>query len=178
MLEPFHPYLSPSYRVKFATEAWEFEGARALRQQVFCREQGLFDADDRDAVDDYATTIVAVSLLAGEPDEVVGSVRIHPEAPGVWWGSRLAVAQRFRKVAGLGAGLIRLAVGSARGLGCRAFYAHVQAQNRPLFERLHWEPLQEIELRGWPHWLMRADLGQYPVIAAPELGVPLCARAA
>ena len=178
MLEPFRPYLSPSYRVKFATEAWEFDGARALRRQVFCQEQGLFKIDDTDADDHHATPIVAVNLIAGEPDEVVGSVRIHEEAPGTWWGSRLAVDQGFRRVGGLGAGLIRVAVGSARFLGCREFYAHVQAQNRSLFERLHWAPLEEIELRGRAHWLMQADLDAYPAIAAPTLGLPVRARAA
>ena len=178
MLEPFRPYLSPSYRVKFATDAWEFDGARALRRQVFCREQGLFEIDDTDAVDHYATPIVAVNLIAGEPDEVVGSVRIHEEASRIWWGSRLAVAQSFRRVGALGSGLIRVAVGSARGMGCREFYAHVQAQNRLLFERLHWAPLQEITLRGHPHWLMQADLDAYPIIAAPTLGMAVRARAA
>ncbi len=178
MLEPFRPYLSPSYRVKFAAEPWEFDGARALRRRVFCQEQGIFDADDADAVDHYATPIVAVNLVAGEPDQVVGAVRIHEERPGVWWGSRLAVDPGFRRVGALGAGLIRVAVGSARGLGCREFFAHVQAQNRPLFERLSWAPLNELELRGRPHWLMQADLNAYPVIAAPAVGLAVRARAA
>lgn len=178
MLEPFRPWLSPAYRIKFATEAWEFEAARALRRQVFCGEQGLFDGDDADGVDAYATPIVAVSTTAAEPDEVAGVVRIHEEAPRVWWGSRLAVAPRFRRVGSLGSGLIRLAVGSARALGAQEFYAHVQSQNRPLFERLDWTPLREIDLVGRPHWLMQANLEAYAPILAPGLGFSVRARAA
>jgi putative N-acetyltransferase (TIGR04045 family) len=178
VLEAFPPYLPPAYRVKFADEAWEFEGARALRRQVFCEEQGLFPTDDTDQLDSYAVPIVAVSLIAGQPDEVVGAVRIHEEAPGVWWGSRLAVAQNFRRVAALGSGLIQVAVGSARAMGCREFHAHVQAQNRALFERLNWAAVHAIELHGHPHWRMRADLDAYPPIPAPTLGLPVRAKAA
>jgi putative N-acetyltransferase (TIGR04045 family) len=178
MLEPFRPYLASSYRVKFATEAWELAGSRALRRAVFCEEQGLFEVDDTDWIDARATPIVAVSLVAGEPDDVVGAVRIHEETPGVWWGSRLAVVRAYRRVGALGAGLIRLAVGSARAMGAREFHAHVQAQNRPLFERLNWTAIEPLELRGHPHWLMRAQLEAYAPIAAPALGLPLRAKAA
>ncbi|HEY1927872.1 MAG TPA: MSMEG_0567/Sll0786 family nitrogen starvation N-acetyltransferase [Caulobacteraceae bacterium] len=178
MFEPSRPYLSPAYTVKSATEAWEFEDARTLRRQVFCHEQGLFAADDADAVDAYAIQIVAVNLIAGEPDEVIGVVRIHQEKPGVWWGSRLAVDERFRRVGALGASLIRFAVGSARGMGCQQFLAHVQAQNRLLFERLNWTALEAVTLRDWPHLLMEAHLDAYPVIAAPRSGPPVHAKAA
>jgi putative N-acetyltransferase (TIGR04045 family) len=171
MLEPFAPFVAPTYRVKFATERWEFDGARALRRAVFCAEQKVFEADDADAIDAFALPIVAVDMVIGDPHEVVGAVRIHEAEPRVWWGSRLAVAQGFRRVGALGPGLIRVAVGSAKGLGCRRFYAHVQAQNRSLFERLHWKALEPIELRGWPHWLMQADLENYPVIETPDLGI-------
>ena len=98
MFEPFKPFLASAYQIKFATEAWEKEGAAALRRQVFCTEQGLFDGDDRDAVDDAAIPIVAISLFGIAADAVVGTVRIHrhPEDPGVWWGSRLAVIGQYR----------------------------------------------------------------------------------
>jgi putative N-acetyltransferase (TIGR04045 family) len=177
MFEPFRPYLSPAYAVKAASEAWEFDGARILRRQVFCHEQGLFETDDADAVDAYGIQIVAVNLIAGEPDEVVGVVRIHQERPGVWWGSRLAVVERFRRVGALGASLIRFAVGSARGLGCQQFLAHVQVQNRVLFERLHWTALEAVTLRDRPHLLMEAELDAFPVIAATR-GQTAAARAA
>ena len=41
-------------RIKLATLPAEQAAARALRQQVFCLEQGLFDGDDTDAIDSSA----------------------------------------------------------------------------------------------------------------------------
>jgi len=170
IFEPFKPFLAPDFRVKFATTRWEREGAAALRRQVFCDEQKIFAADDRDAIDDIAVPIVAVSSLAVADDDVVGCVRIHEADLGLWWGSRLAVAPTYRKMGALGTSLIRLAVGSAHARGCRRFLAHVQSANAPLFHSLHWRTLEETTLHGRPHHLMEADLAQYPAIRNPETG--------
>ncbi|MBW4023015.1 MAG: histone acetyltransferase [Proteobacteria bacterium] len=170
IFEPFPPFLSPEYRVKFATETWERRGAKALRRAVFCAEQGIFQGDDRDATDDVAIPIVAISSLGIAADAVVGTVRIHEPEPGVWWGSRLAVAHDYRRVGALGAALIRLAVGSAHARGAHAFHAYVQSRNALLFQRLHWETLEQIDVHGRPHHYMRANLDHYPPIADPETG--------
>src|SRR6516225_1682274 len=124
IFEPFPVFLPAEYRVKFATDPWEHREAAALRRQVFCVEQHIFAGDDRDAIDDVAITLVAISSFAVAPQEVVGTVRIHEAEPGVWWGSRLAVAADYRRIGALGTSLIRLAVGAAHGRGCRRFYAH------------------------------------------------------
>jgi putative N-acetyltransferase (TIGR04045 family) len=145
---------------------------------VFCDEQGLFAGDDRDAVDDYAIAIVALSMLGVAADGIVGAVRIHEETPGVWVGSRLAVERDYRRVGAIGATLIRLAVSSAHAMGCRTFLANVQAQNEPLFRQMRWETLAEIELHGRPHLRMRADLDFYPPCHAPEVGFVALRRAA
>jgi putative N-acetyltransferase (TIGR04045 family) len=178
MFDSFAPFLPSEFRVKFAASRWEREGAFALRRAVFCQEQGLFVGDDRDAVDDYAITIVALSMLGVAADAVVGSVRIHEEAPGVWFGSRLAVDGEFRRIGAIGATLIRLAVSAAHAMGCRSFLAHVQAQNGALFRQMHWETLAEVELHGRPHLKMRADLAFYPPCAAPEVGFVALRKAA
>ncbi len=170
IFEPFPPYVAREFHIKFATEAWERRGAAALRRRVFCGEQGLFGDDDRDRLDDVATCIVAVSLVGVAADEVVGTVRIHEAGPGVWWGSRLAVAKEYRRVSALGAGLIQLAVSSANASGCRRFLAHVQSQNAPLFHRMHWQTLEELDLHGLPHHKMLADLAHYPPCREPERG--------
>jgi hypothetical protein len=94
----------------------------------------------------------------------------HEAEAGVWWGSRLAVAAPYRRIGALGTALIKLAVSSAHARGCTRFLAHVQAQNAPLFHRLHWRTLEEIELLGHPHHKMEADLAFYPPFASPELG--------
>ena len=178
MSDPFTPFSPSEFRVKFAASRWEREGAFALRRAVFCEEQGIFAQDDRDAVDDYAINIVALSMLGVAADRVVGAVRIHEETPGVWWGSRLAVDAEFRRVGAIGATLIRLAVSSAHAMGGRTFLAHVQAPNGLLFKQLHWSTLAEVELFGRPHLKMSADLNQYPPCRAPEVGYVALRKAA
>ncbi len=170
MFEPFRPFLAADFTVKFATATWEKRGAARLRREVFCEEQGLFAGDDRDPIDEVAIPLVAVSMLGLLADDVVGTVRIHEPEPGLWWGSRLAVAAEYRKVGALGAALIRLAVCSAHARGCTRFLAHVQSQNALLFRRLRWDIVEEIELHGRPHVLMQADLAHYPPIRDPETG--------
>ena len=76
IFEPFERFSASEFRVKFAASRWERGGADALRRQVFCDEQGLFEQDDRDSVDDYAITLVALSMLGVAADQVVGTVRI------------------------------------------------------------------------------------------------------
>ena len=127
--------------------------------------------------------LLARALLnRGMPDQVVGTVRIHThpegEEPGLWWGSRLAVHAAFRQHGRLGATLIRLAVSSAHARGALVFLAHVQAQNVPLFQRLHWSLLKEETLHGRPHALMQADLAHYPPCHDPLWGYSTQAPAA
>lgn len=158
------------YTIKWTTLAWEESQAKSLRRRVFCEEQSLFREDDSDAIDDTAQLLVAVGSIAGMPEEIVGTVRIHQESPGTWFGSRLAVDQPYRGQRQLVAGLIQLAVSSAHGLGCKQFFAHVQHQNRRLFERLHWEVRDQLTLHGQPHWLMQADLEHYAPCHTPCSG--------
>jgi len=156
------PFFPNEYLIKWATEDWEFNGLWKLRRDVFCEEQGVFEGDDRDATDQIATPLVALACIGGIPNEVVGTVRIHSSDPGVWWGSRLAVSADYRKQGHLGAALIRLAVTTAHAQVCHTFLAQVQSRNVPLFRRLHWASLEEIQIHGRPHHLMQADLDWYP----------------
>lgn len=150
------------FQVKWATTPWETRQAMELRRQVFCAEQRIFEDSDLDEIDKVAKTIVATSYLAGHPDRVVGTVRIHESEAGLWWGSRLAVTDELRQHGRLGANLIRMAVSSAHSQGCERFLAHVQQQNVVMFQKLHWTLLEWTELHGRPHGLMQADLTHYP----------------
>lgn len=166
-------YTPQEFRVQWASGPWMHDEAHALRRRVFCSEQRLFEDDDRDAIDtDNPSTrlLVALACVAGHPDAVVGTVRIHEAEPGVWWGSRLAVASAWRRHSRLGSTLIQLAVSSAHALGCREFLAHVQVQNVPLFLRLHWTRLGPRILHGWEHAAMQADLAHYPPCTTPLAG--------
>lgn len=159
------------YTIKWVTLPWEREQAYALRQRVFCQEQRLFEEHDVDTVDNSARLIVALGGVGGWHEEVVGTVRINEDAPGIWSGSRLAVDTRFRRQGQLGPMLIRLAVCSAHALGCREFFAQVQYQNEPLFRRMHWRTLEWIQLRGMKHARMQADLEHYPACHDPLSGM-------
>ena len=168
-------YAPQEFRIQWASDPWMERQALVLRRRVFCDEQALFVHDDVDEIDRDASTrsLVALTCLAGEADEAIGTVRIHQAAPGVWWGSRLAVRADWRQHRRLGSSLIRLAVSSAHALGCEEFLAHVQAQNVPLFERLNWQSLDTCELHGRPHALMRASLAHYPPCTTPYAGFVL-----
>lgn len=164
-------------RIKLATTQQEREAARALRRAVFCEEQGIFNGDDTDAIDALALPIAAVMSMPGAADQVVGTVRIHEPEPGLWYGSRLAVARQARRIGSVGSGLIKLAVSTANAHGCHTFLAQVQAQNVPLFERLHWRVLQEMDVHGRAHALMQADLAHYPPIHDGDTGFVLGRKA-
>jgi putative N-acetyltransferase (TIGR04045 family) len=160
MTPPFR-FLPGEYIIKHVDAGWEKAGCAALRRAVFCDEQKIFDRDDTDAVDAVALTIAAITCVIAQPEQVVGTVRIHEASPGLWFGSRLAVHRDYRHASALGRYLIEHAVCTAHARGCRQFHAHVQLQNEALFQRLHWHTLDYVEVCGQRHALMQADLDFY-----------------
>jgi len=159
------------YRIEAARSVYQKAGCFALRRQVFCVEQRIFEFDDRDEIDQHSLLLAASSCMFGHADEVVGTVRIHEPEPRLWWGSRLAVAKPYRRIGGLGAALIKLAVGTAKFHGAELFLAHVQAQNLNLFQALHWRVRDNKLIHGRPHYLMQADLAEYEPIDNSALRV-------
>lgn len=162
-----------TYRFQLALSAEEIEQYFELRSQIFCQEQGLFEETDRDAVDRHSYPIVAIAHREGEPDQIVGVVRIYEQSPRLWYGGRLGVHPDFRRVGRIGKGLIQKAVTTANTWGCDRFLATVQLQNVRFFTRLHWESLEEIEILERPHHLMRADLDYYPPTEQLRPALPL-----
>ena len=145
-----------------------------LRSDIFCQEQHLFEASDRDELDKIAYPIVAINhSLAPEQvqgqsqgqvqvqGQAVGVVRILEQSPRVWYGGRLGVDINFRRHNQIGKGLIWKAVTTANGWGCDQFLATVQQQNVRFFQRLHWQSIEQLEIRGIAHQLMQADLSYY-----------------
>ncbi len=180
VFDPFIQFTPQDFLFKIAQTQEEIAGFWALRRKIFCEEQKVFRSSDRDEFDASAIPIVCETLIAGMEDSVVGVVRIDERKPHVWYGSRLGVAEEFRSVkkispgvsyrnrqpvyrglGALGAGLIYKAVSTAHALGCHEFFATVQHKNARFFQRLHWEPLGELELFGLRHVKMRADLNYY-----------------
>jgi putative N-acetyltransferase (TIGR04045 family) len=169
---PLPVFFAPGeYRIEEVRTAHQKDACHALRRQVFCGEQKIFEHDDRDEIDNQSKLLVAYSCMFGHADDVVGTVRIHEPERNLWWGSRLAVAKPYRRIAGIGAALIKLAVGTAKFHGAEIFLAHVQAQNRNLFEVLHWQVLDQKIIHGCPHYLMRANLTEYEAIDGTVLSV-------
>src|SRR5260221_13798681 len=109
------PYRSPHVVTHLAREPWELSGYWDLRRRVFVDEQRIFDDTDRDAHDERALPIVALSTAAGMLDQVVGAVRIYSVGQGAWFGGRLAVCPVYRRHGEVGAALIRAAVGLRPG---------------------------------------------------------------
>jgi hypothetical protein len=180
IFDPFDQFSAQDFVFRIARTPEALDGYWALRRTIFCEEQKIFRVTDRDEFDANAIPIVCQTVIAGMEDSVVGVVRIDEREPGLWYGSRLGVAADFRSVkrlspsvatrsrlpvyrglGALGAGLIFKAVSMAHALGCREFLATVQHQNARFFQRLHWEPLEEITLHGITHVRMRADLAHY-----------------
>jgi putative N-acetyltransferase (TIGR04045 family) len=159
-----------------------------LRRDIFCDEQALFRGTDEDEHDARAYPIVALAHGTVGADskagaagpgaehlaapEVVGVVRIYEVEPGLWYGGRLGVARAHRQQGAVGQGLIRKAVGTAHGWGCRRFLALVQEPNVPLFERLDWRSLERRIYLSRMHHLMEADLASYPPDTEPRPSRP------
>ncbi|MEW5912910.1 MAG: MSMEG_0568 family radical SAM protein [Thermodesulfobacteriota bacterium] len=140
-----------------ARTAAELQAALDIRRQVFVAEQGIVQDTDQDQADQ-----TAIHLVARRGGRVVGTVRVFPQAerPGQWVGGRLAVAAGERR-GGVGAALVREAVRTVARRGCTRFTATVQQANVPFFQRLGWTAEGEtIDIHGWPHQLMVADLDQ------------------
>lgn len=150
------------YSFELAQSPADLKGYFALRQAIFCEEQGLFDQDDADTLDGVAYPIVAIDHEACPDDRVVGVVRIYEKSPRLWYGGRLGVHPNYRRVGRIGKGLIQKAVTTANTWGCDRFLATVQEQNVRFFQRLHWASLEEMLLCDRTHHLMEADLAHYP----------------
>ena len=171
IFEPFAPFRGQRIPDQVRHRAWETRGAAALRRQVFCDEQGLFDGDDRDAIDDIAIPIVALSTVRR------GRRRRRRHGAHPRGGARplVGLAPRgrpadHRRVGALGAALIRLAVSSAHARGCHTFLGNVQSQNARLFHHLHWRTLERGRSARQAASMMQADLDFYPPFHAPEVG--------
>lgn len=123
-----------------------------IRRKIFIDEQGLFKATDCDDIDKQAIHIVALSKA-----EVIGTVRVYQEKPGVWWGGRLAVIKKYRGMTGKL--LIQKAIEIARENKAHIMYANVQVTSAPFFRRLKWQPCGAVfTYQGKPHQLMKMEL--------------------
>jgi predicted GNAT family N-acyltransferase len=106
----------------------ELAAALALRERVFCGEQGVSIESDRDGRDPEATHIVAVT-----DGQVIGTCRLLFRS-GVARLGRLAV-EPGRRGDGVGAAILREADRIARLTGAEAISLHAQTYAKALYLR-------------------------------------------
>jgi predicted GNAT family N-acyltransferase len=112
--------------VRPARDAAELREALGLRDRVFCGEQGVSSAAERDGRDGEALHLVAV-----EGGSVVGTCRLLFGARAAFLG-RLAV-ESDRRRRGIAAALLREAAEQARGAGVARISLHAQFDVRELY---------------------------------------------
>jgi predicted GNAT family N-acyltransferase len=106
----------------------EVAAALALRERVFCGEQGVSLEADQDGRDAEATHIVAL-----EDGVVIGTCRLLFRGQVARLG-RLVV-DREHRTGGVGAAILREADRVANGVGAQSIALHAQTYAQALYER-------------------------------------------
>ena len=122
--------------VRKARDPAEVDAALELRRRVFCEEQGVTPAADRDGRDGEAIHLVAV-----EGRIVIGTCRVLIDGDCARLG-RMAV-EAHRRAHGIGAELLAAAEHAALRAGARRVTLHAQAAAERLYARGGYEPRGE-----------------------------------
>jgi predicted GNAT family N-acyltransferase len=122
--------------VRAAEDAQEVTEALALRERVFCGEQGVDFGAERDGRDPEALHVVAFGEGA-----LVGTCRVLLDGDVARLG-RMAVEPGLRGH-GIGAAVLDEAERQARAAGARSMRLHAQAAAESLYARAGYEPRGE-----------------------------------
>jgi predicted GNAT family N-acyltransferase len=126
----------------------EVAAALALREEVFCGEQGVSLAEERDGRDDEALHLVVV-----DDGVVVGTCRLLVEGTTVKLG-RMAVS-RTRRGLGLARALLSEAEAQARVLGAQRIVLAAQVSAQALYDRAGYDAYGDVFLdAGIEHVMM------------------------
>ena len=138
--------------VRLARSDDEVEAALALRHRVFCGEQGVAVAADRDGRDFEATHVVAL-----DDGRVLGTCRLLFRGRIARLG-RLAVEPGARR-RGIGAGILAEAARASREAGAERIELHAQTYAMELYEREGYSSYgEEFIEEGIAHVAMRKRL--------------------
>ena len=138
--------------VRRARDSREIEQALALREQVFCVEQGVALEADRDGLDEQAIQVVAI-----EAGRVVATCRVLVD-DGVGRLGRMAVERAFRG-RGVGAAILAAAEQSARDAGARLMRLHAQRYVEDMYTAAGYTPYgRPFVEEGIPHVSMEKPL--------------------
>jgi predicted GNAT family N-acyltransferase len=142
--------------IRWARGREDVRGAFAVRERVFCDEQGVPREEEIDARDAQALHLVAL-----DPDgrEVIGTLRLLIDADSAKVG-RVAVQREWRR-RGIALRMLALALGAARERGCAKVRLAAQLEAVALYEHAGFavesEPFQEA---GIQHVWMGQRLSQ------------------
>lgn len=142
--------------IRWATGPADVRGAFAVRERVFCVEQGVPLSVEIDEHDDEALHLVALERDGGR---VIGTLRLLSSG-GVAKVGRVAVDRDWRGL-GIASRMLELALAEAREQGYREALLASQLDATGLYERAGFavdsEPFDEV---GITHvWMRRALLG-------------------
>jgi ElaA protein len=140
--------------VRWAEAGDDLAGALALREEVFCREQGVAREEEIDGRDGEAAHVVAVE---DDGREVLGTLRLLIEGPRAKIG-RVAV-RRGRRRSGIASRMLALAISRARAEGCEEARLAAQLQATSVYQRAGFSVCSEpFEEAGIAHVWMRMAL--------------------
>lgn len=141
--------------MRWARTPEELRGAVAVREQVFCREQGVSPADELDGLDEQALHLVA--LAPGERT-AIGTLRLLPSGDGQTAKiGRVAVRRDWRR-RGIATRMLEMALTRARELGCGRARLAAQLEAVALYEQAGFAiESDEFQEAGISHvWMGRA----------------------
>jgi predicted GNAT family N-acyltransferase len=116
--------------IRWARGPEDARGAFALRDRVFCGEQGVPREEEIDARDEDALHLVA---LAPDGRHVVGTLRLLLDAQDAKVG-RVAVRREWRR-RGIALRMLELALAAARERGCTRVRLAAQLEAVALYEQ-------------------------------------------
>jgi predicted GNAT family N-acyltransferase len=139
--------------IRWASSPIEVHGAIGVREQVFCREQGVPRAEELDGFDDDAMHLLALGPDGGT---VIGTLRLLMQGSDARIG-RVAVERDWRR-RGIASRMLSLALERAREQGCVRARLAAQLEATSLYEQVGFAVESEpFEQAGIMHvWMGRA----------------------
>jgi predicted GNAT family N-acyltransferase len=142
--------------IRWAAGADDIHGALALRELVFCEEQGVPREEELDDRDEGALHVVALERRSGA---VIGTLRLLLEADGAKIG-RVAVAREWRR-RGVALRMLELALVAARAKRAERVRLAAQLDAVALYEKVGFAVESDtFEEAGIQHVWMGQRLGE------------------
>ena len=139
--------------IRWASGSEELRGALRVREEVFCGEQGVPLAEERDGLDRQALHLVA---LSPDGQQVIGTLRLLLAAEVAKVG-RVAVQAAWRRQ-GIALRMLNMALDRARERGCRRARLAAQLEAVELYRQAGFAVESDSFLEaGIPHvWMGRS----------------------